>query len=205
MPTALRGHGFRNGCSIGSTDQLLCSTTCPRKAVGMAPDANLFGIPLSVFSSFPRGITRLTALMKMAGQLMLTLDQTISLHYEFREHVADTVRGIHEKELNPLFTTVLLKSFTFCFNTYKAIGLLLPDHYYEQGPLLRIMWEASLNLAWVENQSRGRAFLHQWSKHIGLSVASLSVKRGKSTSCSSNRFALQQFESLKTVLDEYRP
>lgn len=55
-----------------------------------------------------------------------------------------------------------MKTFNFCFNTYKAIGLLLPDVYYEHGgALLRIMWEATLNLAWVAIGpiERSRAFL----------------------------------------------
>lgn len=95
-------------------------------------------------------------------KLVHTLDEIIVVHNEFRDHIADLCHGEHETRFDPLFTIVLLKTFNFCFNTYKAIGLLLPDRHYENGgALLRVMWEATLNLAWVAAGplERSRAFL----------------------------------------------
>jgi len=44
------------------------------------------------------------------------------------------------------------------FNTYKTIGLLLPDRYYEQGmSLFRTMWESSANLFWIKRDPEMRA------------------------------------------------
>lgn len=142
---------------------------------------------------------------------MLPLDQALHLHSNFRDHVAEAVHGTHEKMLDAAFSTVLLKSFTFCFNTYKAIGLLLPERYYEQGSaLLRIMWEASLNLAWVsgEPRARARAFL-QFTV-----VETVRVYRNRILECEREgnqreadaiRQALQEYEKqYQHVLDEYR-
>lgn len=93
---------------------------------------------------------------------MLSLDSAVRAHGEFREHIADTVHGTHEHRLDAALATVLLRSFNYCFNTYKAIGLLLPERYYENGnALLRLAWEVSLNLAWVcaLPSERARAFI----------------------------------------------
>jgi len=50
----------------------------------------------------------------------------------------------------------------FGFNTYKSIGLLLPDRHYEQGTsLLRTLWETGANFAWIQQapDERGTLFL----------------------------------------------
>ena len=42
-------------------------------------------------------------------------------------------------------------SFVYAFNTYKALGLLLPELYHESGAVVfRQFWEVSLNLHWIE-------------------------------------------------------
>jgi len=59
------------------------------------------------------------------------------------------------------FALVFMKSITYCFNTFKAIGLLLPEFYYEQAnALVRILWEASANLQWVAQEPASRAKLY---------------------------------------------
>jgi hypothetical protein len=48
--------------------------------------------------------------------------------------------------------------FIYAFNTYKAIGLLLPDLYYEYAlSLLRTLWEVSLDLHWIAQDSEKRS------------------------------------------------
>lgn len=77
-------------------------------------------------------------------------EQIAVIHAEFRDCIADTMHAEFELRLPPAFGLVLIKSFGYCFNTFKAIGLLLPAFYYEQSnALVRILWEAAANLTWV--------------------------------------------------------
>ncbi len=49
-------------------------------------------------------------------------------------------------------------SFSYAFNSYKALGLILPELYHESGAvLLRQLWEVSLNLHWIERDPERRA------------------------------------------------
>jgi hypothetical protein len=65
-----------------------------------------------------------------------------------------------EVTLPPVFGLVLIKIAGYCFNTFKAIGLLLPDYYYEHaGVLVRILWEAAANLVWVAAEPISRSTL----------------------------------------------
>lgn len=59
---------------------------------------------------------------------------------------------------NELWPFVAIASFSYCFNAYKAIGIILPQLYHESGSvLLRQLWEASLNLHWIELDAENRA------------------------------------------------
>lgn len=142
---------------------------------------------------------------------MLSIQMALDVHHELRDHVAEAIHGVHEKQLEPLFATVLIQSFTHCFNTYKAIGLLLPDLYYESGcALLRIAWETSLNLAWVavRPQERARAFMqftvvetHRFYETRALECDALQDK----AQAAAVRASLDEFDkTFASVLDEYR-
>lgn len=87
------------------------------------------------------------------------LEPLIAGHAELRDHVAVRVHGQHEMEAS-FYSIVAMKLFGYVFNTYKAIGLLLPDHYYEQGmSLFRTMWESSANVFWISRDPEPRARL----------------------------------------------
>lgn len=142
---------------------------------------------------------------------MLSIEQVCTFHCEFRDHIAEVIYGIHEKSLDVAFSTVLFKNFSFCFNTYKSIALLLPDLYYEQGcALLRIMWEASLNLEWVCIQpvERSRTYL-QFTVVETYRVYQLHIQeceaKGDSNGVEAGKILLKEFENAyKGILDGYR-
>ena len=91
---------------------------------------------------------------------MPSVNEVISAYNEARDHIAETIHATHEVTLPPVFGLVLVKTVGYCFNTFKAIGLLLPELYYEQScALLRILWEAAVNLAWVAAEPADRARL----------------------------------------------
>ena len=51
-----------------------------------------------------------------------------------------------------------MASFSYAFNAYKVLGLILPHFYHESGAVvLRQLWEASLNLHWIELDPEKRA------------------------------------------------
>jgi hypothetical protein len=92
---------------------------------------------------------------------MLSLDEMISVYSEARDHIAETIHTTHEVTLPPAFGLVLVKTFGYCFNTFKAIGLLLPELYYEHSCVLfRILWEAAVNLAWISADPGSRSVLY---------------------------------------------
>lgn len=84
-------------------------------------------------------------------------DEVVAAYNEFRDHIAAAVHGEHEMEAGA-FALIAGKLFGFIFNTYKAIGLLLPERYYEQGSALyRTLWESGANLAWIAKDPETRA------------------------------------------------
>jgi hypothetical protein len=92
---------------------------------------------------------------------MLALDEVISVYGDARDHIAETIHATHEVTLPPPFGLVLVKTLGYCFNTFKAIGLLLPELYYEHGcALFRILWEAAVNLAWISAAPADRSILY---------------------------------------------
>lgn len=90
-----------------------------------------------------------------------TVEEILKLHREFRDHVAGAIHGEFELTTSPAYGIVLVKSVGYCFNTFKAIGLILPEFYYEQAnALTRILWEAAANLQWIAQQPSERARLY---------------------------------------------
>lgn len=79
-------------------------------------------------------------------------------HYsDVRDAIA---RSMHmEHELKPdLGSFISMISFVYAFNTYKAMGLLLPDLHHESGAVvLRQLWEVSVNMHWIERDPTTRA------------------------------------------------
>lgn len=94
-------------------------------------------------------------------ELRISPEEAVVRHRELRDVIATQVDG--EWPLpSSLFSIVAVKLLGFGFNTYKAIGLLLPDRHYEQGTsLLRTLWETCANFAWVQQapDERGGLFL----------------------------------------------
>jgi hypothetical protein len=88
------------------------------------------------------------------------IEPIVAVHADFRDHIGDALHAEHELQLQPAFALVVVKSVGYCFNTYKAIGHLLPEYYYEYANvLMRILWEAAVNLAWVAAEPDRRAQL----------------------------------------------
>ena len=88
--------------------------------------------------------------------------EIVNIYNDFRDRIAQKVYTEWEFESH-CFGLVLVKMFQHSFNLYKAIGLLLPDLYYESAAsLLRNLWETSLDLHWVaqDPDNRSKLFLN---------------------------------------------
>jgi hypothetical protein len=84
-------------------------------------------------------------------------EETITAHDQLREIVAAEAHREWEAP-GSLFSLVGVKLFTFGFNTYKSIGVLLPLRHYEQGTsLFRTLWENAANFAWVRQDPDPRS------------------------------------------------
>ena len=91
------------------------------------------------------------------GKARLPFEKILKRHELLRDAAAHTVHGEHT--VSPeLWPFVAIASFSYAFNAYKALGLILPHLYHESGAvLLRQLWEASLNLHWIERKLEKRA------------------------------------------------
>lgn len=95
--------------------------------------------------------------VKRGGEARLPFEKLIKRHELLRDAVAEVVHGEHSNAPE-LWPFVALASFSYAFNAYKALGLILPHLYHESGAvLLRQLWETSLNLHWIERDPETRA------------------------------------------------
>ena len=62
----------------------------------------------------------------------IDLSKVLELFDEFRDRIYEQNSGHLEIE-HSLYSIVAMKLFGFAFNTYKAIGLLLPQHSMSRG------------------------------------------------------------------------
>ncbi len=91
------------------------------------------------------------------GEPRLPYDRILERHTILRDTIATTLAGDPDAHQN-LWGFVALQSFTYIFNVYKAIGLILPEHYHESGAvILRQLWEVSMILHWIERDPESRA------------------------------------------------
>lgn len=100
-------------------------------------------------------------MVSLRNDRRMNLSTVIASHHDLRERIANSLQGIEIEDIS-LYEFLILKSFGFCFNGFKAIGLLLPDLYYEFAfILLRTVWEDSLNTHWVSKdpELRSKQFL----------------------------------------------
>jgi hypothetical protein len=88
---------------------------------------------------------------------LLQVDEVLKQHDAVRDAVANTVH--RELDLDDsVWQSVATHSFTYAFNAYKAIGLVLAQSYHESASaILRQLWEVSLNMHWIERDSTNRA------------------------------------------------
>lgn len=87
----------------------------------------------------------------------MPLEKILKIHAKLRDQIIERSPQLTNLE-NSLFGFILLKSFNYCFNTYKGIGLLLPKLYYEQASLLlRAFWECNLTLHYIERSPEDRS------------------------------------------------
>ena len=95
-----------------------------------------------------------------ADPIPLPYQELVDHHAAVRDAIADAFHVEHELEPD-LKSLVSIQSFIYAFNTYKALGHLLPDLFHESGAVvLRQLWEVSLNLHWIEKDPdvRSQAF-----------------------------------------------
>lgn len=86
-----------------------------------------------------------------------SLETVLRRHTAVREAVALAVHREIEAE-RKLWPIVAMLSLVYSFNVYKAIGLVLGERHYEAAaPMLRQLWETSLNLHWIELDPDARA------------------------------------------------
>src|SRR5262249_49595143 len=91
------------------------------------------------------------------GNARLPFEKLMAQYPVLRDATANLVHGEHtvRPEVWPF---IVIASFSYAFNVYKAIGLILPELYHESGAvLLRQLWEVSLNLHWIERDPDERA------------------------------------------------
>jgi hypothetical protein len=87
----------------------------------------------------------------------MEINKTIILYTRFRDWIYDHTHGSPDFE-NSLFGTIAFKTFGVSYNLYKAVGLLLPELYYEAAAILvRSIWEHSLMLHYMESLPSERA------------------------------------------------
>lgn len=85
------------------------------------------------------------------------LEEILSRHSAVSQAVARTVHR-EIKIPGDLWPVVLVAYFTYAFNVYKALGLILADRHYEAGTvLLRQLWETSLNIHWIDRDPEIRS------------------------------------------------
>ncbi len=91
----------------------------------------------------------------------MTFAELMTAHDELRDHIAVTTTINYPIEpAQSLYAVVVAQSLLFAFNTYKAAGIILRESYYEQASVLvRILWETTLNLAWISKDPTNRAKL----------------------------------------------
>ena len=87
----------------------------------------------------------------------LPFAEILQHHAEIRDATANLIHTKHDVATDlPSFIGMI--SFVYAFNTYKALGLLLPELYHESGAVVfRQLWEVSLNLHWIEREPVARA------------------------------------------------
>lgn len=130
-----------------------------------------------------------------------SVDDAVAAHAAFRDHISSLTYGEYAME-GDLFPGVAVMLFCFIFNTYKAVGLLLPEKYYEQAATLyRTMWEAGANLAWIALDPEERAkqfaeFTGVEYRHVLQSQAERPAAAGPRTAADAAGERLRQYETL---------
>jgi hypothetical protein len=130
-----------------------------------------------------------------------SVDEAVAAHAAFRDHISCLAYGEYAME-GDVFPVVAMMLFSFIFNTYKAVGLLLPGEYYEQAATLyRTMWEAGANLAWIALDPEERA--KQFAEFTGVEYRHVLQSHAERLASASPRAAadeaeerLRQYETL---------
>lgn len=114
-------------------------------------------------------------------------------HELLRDATAQTVHGEHSVSPD-LWPFVAFASFSYAFNAYKALELILPHLYHESGAvLLRQLWEASLNLHWIERDPEKRA--QDFCNYTVIELRKGMQKTGEQSSLDSLDAASARFQS----------
>ena len=74
----------------------------------------------------------------------------LDLIMEHYARIRDAIAGTQQIDTDDLPALLSNATFLYAFNIFKAISLLLPHLYFEAAaPIVRQLWEVSLNLHWV--------------------------------------------------------
>ncbi|MEY2518845.1 MAG: hypothetical protein QOF24_604 [Verrucomicrobiota bacterium] len=127
------------------------------------------------------------------GKARLPFEKLLKRYEHLRDATAQTVHGEHATTPE-LWPFVAIASFSYAFNAYKALGLILPELYHESGAvLLRQLWEASLNLHWIERDPETRA--QDFCNYTVIELRKNMQKSGEQSSLASLDAASTRFQS----------
>ena len=91
------------------------------------------------------------------GRLRFKCSDVLEAHARVRDATANSIHGEHVVQRD-IWPFIAVATFTYAFNVYKAIGMVLPQRYHEAGfVMLRQLWEVSLNLHWIERDPESRS------------------------------------------------
>lgn len=127
------------------------------------------------------------------GEERLPFEKLLKQYELLRDATANTVHGEHAAAPEH-WPFVAIASFSYAFNTYKALGLILSELYHESGSvLLRQLWEASLNLHWIERDPETRA--QDFCNYTVIEFRKNMKKSGEQSSLASFDAASTRFQS----------
>jgi len=121
-------------------------------------------------------------------------DLPLDLIMEHYDRIRDAIAGTSHIDTGDLYVVLSNATFIYAFNVFKAISLLLPHLYFEAAaPILRQLWEVSLNLHWVMADKEQR--VTQFCGYTMMEYSNILHKFNDSASAASFDTATQKFQA----------
>ncbi len=120
------------------------------------------------------------------------LKSMLSLYGEIRDLIARTNTEVELSQISRIYLVISV----YAFNTYKAIGLLLPELYFEQGmALTRTLWETACHLHWICKDPEKRMHLYAGYTAVELRKnMNVSIKRAEKDGNQEERVAISKLK-----------